>query len=228
MNDTIKVIICDDHFFYRQGVKTWLESKEDIDIIGESEDGLKLIKQLKHIQPDVILLDINMPVMDGAAALVEIKKLYPYIKVVMLTMNDSKQMVLEMLKLGADGYLTKNDDCEEIYNAIVTCKNEGQYITKKNSDVLLQSLRSTPKDKGMILESVVKDTVLQSVVIEEEQTHEKEQIQIKPKKFSIKNVLLYSLITTLMTGLVIFALHRLKLNMSSLQNIESPITYINN
>lgn len=213
MNDTIKVIICDDHFFYRQGVKTWLETKENIDVIGESEDGLKLIKQLRHIQPDVILLDINMPVMDGSAALIEIKKSYPHIKVVMLTMNDSKQMVLEMLKLGADGYLTKNDDCEEIYNAIITCKNQGQYMTKKNSDILLQSLRSIPKHNDIVPENIV---------------IEKEQIQVKPKRFSIKNVLLYSLITTLITGLVIFVLYRLKLNMSSLQNIESPITYINN
>jgi DNA-binding NarL/FixJ family response regulator len=212
-NDTIKVIICDDHFFYRQGVKTWLETKEDIDVIGESEDGLKLIKQLKHIQPDVILLDINMPVMDGSAALAEIKKSYPHIKVVMLTMNDSKQMVLEMLKLGADGYLTKNDDCEEIYNAIVTCKNQGQYMTKKNSDILLQSLRSTPRHEDIVPENIV---------------IEKEQIQVKPKKFSIKNVLLYSLITTLMTGLVIFILYQLKLNMNFLQNIELPTTYTNN
>jgi DNA-binding NarL/FixJ family response regulator len=217
MNNTIKVIICDDHFFYRQGVKAWLETKEDIDIIGESEDGLKLIKQLKHIQPDVILLDINMPVMDGSAALAEIKKLYPHIKVVMLTMNDSKQMVLEMLKLGADGYLTKNDDCEEIYNAIVTCKNQGQYMTKKNSDILLQSLRSVP-----IIEKHEYTAPKNIEVIEKEQT------QIKTKKYSIKTVLLYTLITTLMTGLVIFVLYQLRLNMSSLQNIESPITYINN
>ena len=208
---SIKVIICDDHFFYRQGVKAWLETKEDIDIVGESEDGLKLIKQLKHVQPDVILLDINMPVMDGSAALTEIKKTYPHIKVVMLTMNDSKQMILEMLKLGADGYLTKNDDCEEIYNAIVTCKNEGQYITKKNSHILLQSLRSVPiiqKDEDII--------------------PKKDDAQIKTKKFSIKNVLLYSLITTIITGLVIFVLYQLKESMISIKNIEPPITYINN
>jgi len=213
-SETIKVIICDDHFFYRQGVKTWLETKEDIDIIGESEDGLKLIKQLKHIQPDVILLDINMPVMDGSAALAEIKKSYPHIKVVMLTMNDSKQMVLEMLKLGADGYLTKNDDCEEIYNAIVTCKNQCQYITKKNSDILLQSLRSTPKYEYTAPKNI--------------EVIEKEQTQTKTKKYSIKNVLLYSLITTLITGLVIFILYQLKLNMNFLQNIELPTTYTNN
>jgi DNA-binding NarL/FixJ family response regulator len=214
VNTTIKVIICDDHFFYRQGVKTWLETKEDIDIIGESEDGLKLIKQLKHVQPDVILLDINMPVMDGSAALAEIKKSYPHIKVVMLTMNDSKQMVLEMLKLGADGYLTKNDDCEEIYNAIVTCKNQGQYMTKKNSDILLQSLRSTP----IIQET--EDIVPKIKVIKQD--------QVKIKKFSIKNVLLFTLVSTLIAFSVIFVLHKLKLNMNSIQNIELPITYINN
>ena len=213
-SDTIKVLICDDHFFYRQGIKIWLETKEDIDIVGESEDGLKLLKQLKHVQPDVILLDINMPVMDGAAALAEIKRLYPYIKVVMLTMNDSKQMVLEMLKLGADGYLTKNDECEEIYNAIVTCKNQGQYITKKNSDILLQSLRSTPviqKDEDILPKSMAT-----------------EKKQNQTKKFSIKTVLLYTLVTTLMTGLVIFILYQLRLNMNFLQNIELPTTYTNN
>jgi hypothetical protein len=209
--NSIKVIICDDHFFYRQGVKTWLETKEDIDIIGESEDGLKLIKQLKHIQPDIVLLDINMPVMDGSAALVEIKKSYPHIKVVMLTMNDSKQIILEMLKLGADGYLTKNDDCEEIYNAIITCKNEGQYITKKNSHILLQSLRTDP--------------IIQK---HEHIIPKKDNAQIKTKKFSVKNVLLYSLITTIITGLVIFVLYQLKENMTSIKNIELPITYINN
>tara|TARA_R110000868_G_scaffold30253_1_gene112149 strand:+ start:3893 stop:4525 length:633 start_codon:yes stop_codon:yes gene_type:complete len=210
VNNTIKVIICDDHFFYRQGVKTWLETKEGIDVIGESEDGLKLIKQLKHVQPDVIILDINMPVMDGSAALVEIKKSYPHIKVVMLTMNDSKQMVLEMLKLGADGYLTKNDEHEEIYNAIVTCKNQGQYITKKNSDILLQSLRSTP------ITQEIKDIEI------------KDEAKVKIKKFSLKKVLLFTLISTLIAFSVIFVLHQLKLNMISLKNIEPPITHINN
>jgi len=216
VNTTIKVIICDDHFFYRQGIKTWLQTKEDIDIIGESEDGLGLIKQLRHVQPDVILLDINMPVMDGSAALVEIKKSYPHIKVVMLTMNDSKQMVLEMLKLGANGYLTKNDDCEEIYNAIVTCKNEGQYITKKNSDILLQTLRSTP----IIQET--KDIASKIKVVEQDQT------QIKIKKFSIKKVLLFTLISTLIAFSVIFVLRQLKVNMMPINNIDPPITYINN
>jgi DNA-binding NarL/FixJ family response regulator len=212
--NSIKVAICDDHFFYRQGVKSWLETKEDIDIIGESEDGLKLIKQLKHIQPDVILLDINMPVMDGSAALIEIKKQYPHIKVVMLTMNDSKQMVLEMLKLGADGYLTKNDDCEEIYNAIIACKNKGQYITQKNSDVLLQSLRNIP-----VLDSNTYTPTTSNI--------EEKTTKVNNKKFNIKKVLLYTLIITLFTTLIILALNHLKVNLTPLQNITPPV-FINN
>lgn len=139
--ETIKVLICDDHYFYRTGIRTWLETKEKIDVIGECEDGLKLLKYLKHAQPDLILLDINMPVMDGAAALVEVKKQYPAIKVVMLSMNDTKQMIAEMMKLGADGYLTKNDDTEEIYKAIVECHEKGRYLNERNNSAILSALR---------------------------------------------------------------------------------------
>ena len=203
--DTIKVAVCDDHFFYRQGVISWLKTKKDVDIIGESQDGLELVKSLKHIQPDVILLDINMPVMDGAAALAQIKKQYPSIKVVMLTMNDSKQMITEMLKLGADGYLTKNDESEEIYNAIVACKNKGQYISQKNSDVLLQSLRNSPS-----IPSTNNGTV----------TAPADKIKSQPKKFNIKKVLIYTTIMTIFTIFIIFVLVQLKVNLSPLENIE--------
>jgi DNA-binding NarL/FixJ family response regulator len=205
MSDNIRVAICDDHFFYRQGIRAWLEKKQDIDVIGESQNGSELLKQLKHIQPEVILLDINMPIMDGTMALPEIKKLYPNIKVVMLTMNDSKQMILEMLKLGADGYLTKNDDSEEIYNAIIACKNKGQYISQKNSDVLLQSLRNSPS-----IPSTNNDTI----------TAPADKIKSQPKKFNIKKVLIYTTIMTIFTIFIIFVLVQLKVNLSPLENIE--------
>lgn len=157
-----------------------------------------------------------MPVMDGSAALIEIKKSYPNIKVVMLTMNDTKQMVLEMLKLGADGYLTKNDDCEEIYNAIVTCKNEGQYITKKNSDILLKSLRDNPIATNNEYSAPKTMEAIHNV-----------QNQPEVKKFSVKNVLVYTLLTLLITAIVILSLFQLNVNLSSIKNIDPPITYIN-
>lgn len=142
MTNTIKVVICDDHFFYRQGIRNWLEKKSDIDIIGESEDGLKLIKSLSHINPDVILLDINMPVMDGHATLKAIRETYPDIKVIMLTMNDSPYLRTEMFKLGANAYLTKNDDAELIYQAITSCMDNGFFF--RDTDTL--ALVNTVKD----------------------------------------------------------------------------------
>ncbi|MBI1779809.1 MAG: response regulator transcription factor, partial [Sphingobacteriales bacterium] len=84
----INIAIADDHVLYRAGVKTALSQKKDIKVIAEADNGMQLLNMLKHIQPDVILLDIEMPIMNGIATLPEIKQLYPQIKVIMLTMHD--------------------------------------------------------------------------------------------------------------------------------------------
>jgi DNA-binding NarL/FixJ family response regulator len=141
MTNTIKVAICDDHFFYRQGIRNWLENKPNIDIVGESEDGLKLLKSLSHISPDIILLDINMPVMDGHATLKVIRETYPNIKVIMLTMNDSPYLRTEMFKLGANAYLTKNDDAELIYEAIMSCMSNGFFFRDKDTLALVDTVK---------------------------------------------------------------------------------------
>ncbi len=99
-NETAKVenvIIADDHVFYRAGVKTALSSKKDIKVIAEADNGSHLLILLKAIQPDVILLDIQMPIMDGIATLAEVKKLYPKIKIIMLTMMDDHSMITKLM-----------------------------------------------------------------------------------------------------------------------------------
>jgi len=209
MEKTIKVIICDDHYLYRQGVKTWLETKDNIDIVGEMEDGLKLIKYLKHVQPDVILLDINMPVMDGSAALAEIKKSYPNIKVIMLTMNDSPQMITEMLKIGANAYLTKNDEAEEIYNAIIGCYTKGQYINEKNTMALLETIREIPKPK-----------TYNSVPVVEVEVPIKE---VKKRKFNIWKVILWGVLIAVISSLSIYFYLILKNNLETISNIDFSI-----
>ena len=88
MQEPIKVIIADDHVLYRAGVKTALSSKKDIKVIAEADNGNHLLNLLKMIPADVILLDIQMPIMDGITALPEIKKLCPGAKVIMLTMME--------------------------------------------------------------------------------------------------------------------------------------------
>jgi len=140
-NEPIKVIIADDHVLYRAGVKTALSSKKDIKIIAEADNGSHLLILLKAVQPDVILLDIQMPIMDGIAALSEIKQLYPGIKVIMLTMMDDHSMITKLMELGANSYLTKTSDSEIIYQAIKTCHEQEYYFNALTNKALLDNLR---------------------------------------------------------------------------------------
>jgi DNA-binding NarL/FixJ family response regulator len=120
-NRPIKVAIADDHTLFRAGVKTALSMKKDIEMIAEADNGMQLLNLLKHIEPDVILLDIQMPIMDGIATLPEIRKLYPHVKVIMLSMHNDHSMISKLMEIGANSYLTKNSDSETIYQAIKTC-----------------------------------------------------------------------------------------------------------
>src|SRR5947208_4653798 len=123
-NDTqhvIRVAIADDHALFRAGVKTSLSSRKDVQMVAEAENGMQLLNLLKHIQPDVVLLDIQMPIMDGLTTLPEIKKLYPDVKVIMLSMHNDHSMITRMMEIGANSYLTKESDSETIYQTIRTC-----------------------------------------------------------------------------------------------------------
>ncbi|MBA2248928.1 MAG: response regulator transcription factor [Chitinophagaceae bacterium] len=137
----INVVIADDHVLYRAGVKTALSSKKDIKIIAEADNGAQLLMLLKTVQPDVIILDIQMPIMDGIAALPEIKKLYPQIKVIMLTMMDDHSMITKLMEHGANSYLTKTSDSEIIYEAIKTCHEQEYYFNALTNKALLDNLR---------------------------------------------------------------------------------------
>jgi DNA-binding NarL/FixJ family response regulator len=126
--DPIKVLIADDHVLYRAGVKTALSTKKDVRIIAEADNGMHLLNMLKSVHPDVILLDIQMPVIDGIGALPEIKKNWPHIKVIMLTMMDDHSMITKLMELGANSYLSKTSDSEIIYEAIKTCFEQEYYF----------------------------------------------------------------------------------------------------
>ena len=141
VNEPIKVIIADDHVLYRAGVKTALSTKKDIKIIAEADNGNHLLNMLKMIPADVILLDIQMPIMDGITALPEIKKLYPNIKVIMLTMMDDHSMITKLMELGANSYLTKTSDSEVIYDAIKTCFEQEYFFNSLTNKALLTNLK---------------------------------------------------------------------------------------
>ena len=141
MNNPIKVIIADDHVLFRAGVKSALSMHKDIKMIAEADNGMQLLTILKHIQPDVILLDIQMPIMDGITTLPEIKKLYPDIKVIMLTMHNDHSMISKLMELGENAYLTKNSDSEVIHEAVKTVFEQEFFFNQLTNKALIDGLR---------------------------------------------------------------------------------------
>src|SRR3984885_9411331 len=142
----IKVAIADDHALFRAGVKTALSVRKDIEMIAEADNGMQLLNLLKHIEPDVILLDIQMPLMDGITTLPEIRKLYPEIKVIILSMHNDHSMISKLMEVGANSYLTKNSDSETIYQAIKTCYEQEFYFNELTNKALLSGLRTKRTD----------------------------------------------------------------------------------
>ena len=135
----IKVSIADDHKIFRDGIKMALRDRDYLKILWEAEDGKDLMHKLKIKQPDVLLMDIRMPEVDGVNAIGLIRKEYEELKIIVLTMYDDQEMITKMMEMGANAYLTKTTDPEEIYQAILTCMNDDFYFNDLvNKAVLLK------------------------------------------------------------------------------------------
>jgi DNA-binding NarL/FixJ family response regulator len=114
----IRILIVDDQHIIRQGIKSMLECSPDLQVISEAENGQKAIDQIAILHPDIVLMDIRMPVMDGVAATQIISQSYPQTKVIVLTTFDDDEYVSQAIRLGAKGYLLKDTEPDEIASAI--------------------------------------------------------------------------------------------------------------
>ncbi len=114
----IQILLVDDQYIIRQGLKTMLESNPDMRVIGEAENGQRAIDQIPLLQPDIVLMDIRMPIMDGVAATGAIAQLYPDLKILILTTFDDDEYVSKAMRLGAKGYLLKDTEPDELAMAI--------------------------------------------------------------------------------------------------------------
>lgn len=185
--EPIRVIIADDHVLYRAGVKAALSSKSDIKIIAEADNGSHLLNLIKNIEVDVILLDIQMPIMDGIATLPEIKKINPLIKVIMLTMVDDNSMITKLMELGANSYLTKTSDSEIIYEAIKTCFEQEYYFNSMTNKALLSNLKQrTPAMPQQLSPQDAqlndKETTILRLMCEEKSTKEiADMVELSPR-----------------------------------------------
>lgn len=146
MESKIRVIICDDHSLFRQGVKSALSYKNDIKVVAEAVDGVDLLNKLNFTETDIILLDINMPRMDGMAVLPILKsnEKYKDIKVIILSMHNQMSMISKMMGMGANSYLTKSDDSEIIYEAIKSCYEKDYYFNDLTNKSLLTMVKKNP------------------------------------------------------------------------------------
>ncbi len=118
MADIIRLFLCDDHAIFRQGVRKLLELEPDVLVEGEAGDGQGMLNMLKKTGPDVILLDIGMPNMDGVTAAYKAKKIFPNVKIVILTVYDDEPHIFQAIKAGAMGYLLKDVSFDELMEAI--------------------------------------------------------------------------------------------------------------
>lgn len=135
----IRLAIADDHKIFRDGIRMALKNRDYINIIWEAEDGKDMLQKYKMENPDILLMDIRMPEVDGISALQLIRKEYERAKVIILSMYDDKEMITNVMEHGANAYLTKTTDPDEIYKAIIGCINDDFYFNDLvNSAVLLR------------------------------------------------------------------------------------------
>lgn len=152
----IKVLIADDHDLIRQGLNRIISFEEDIIIVGEAENGEKVLNMLNVCEPDVILLDMKMPLMDGLEVLQRAKEALTTIKIIMLTVENDMTFILNAINRGADGYVLKDSAGTEIVEAIKTVYVGDKYIDKSLVSVLFSGFKSKYKKEQYILDSLTR------------------------------------------------------------------------
>lgn len=150
-NMTIKVLIADDHKLFRQGLIGLMKTREDlVEVIGEAETGEEAIRLAGQLQPDVILMDIYMPHMDGLEAAKEIHARFPRIAIVMLTSSEKDGHLYEAVQVGVSGYLLKSLDASELFDLLNGVTNGETAMTRAMAGKLLKAVanRMADEDKG--------------------------------------------------------------------------------
>lgn len=208
----IKVAIADDHKIFRSGVINTLIPYENIRFVFEADDGLHLLQLMEQQQPDVILMDLKMPNMDGIEATVKVKEKYPDVKIIILTMYEDDNFIVHLVENGANAYLLKNADPEEIYEAICTTYEKGFYFNENVNLALLKKVlhknkqQFKPTLKNEIQLNDREQEVLKLICNEYTTQEISEQIFLSPRTVEgIRQKLLEKLNVKNSVGLVLYA-----------------------
>ncbi|SPD71969.1 conserved hypothetical protein [uncultured Desulfobacterium sp.] len=140
-----RIVIVEDHMVLRQGLLALLNTSDDLDVVGEAGDGMEAIRRIREQNPDLVLLDLNMPKMDGISVIKEIKQILPETKILALTMFKNEEYILEAFNSGADGYCVKSSSYEELLMAIRAVLSGRNYISSEVSDKVLEGYLDSRK-----------------------------------------------------------------------------------
>jgi two-component system nitrate/nitrite response regulator NarL len=136
----------DDHPLFREGIASRLNMQDDIEIIAEAENGLQLLELLGTITPDIVMMDISMTEMNGMDALEIVNEKYPDVHIIMLSMHDDKEYILNVIRSGAAGYLLKDISGEDMVHAIHKVHQGGKYFSNEITEILAQENTNTGGD----------------------------------------------------------------------------------
>ena len=136
----IKIAIADDYKIFREGLKVGLSADEGLEVLLEADNGEELLKGLETMTPDVIIMDLKMPIMDGLEATKVVRKKYPSIKVLVVSMYDDDKFIIHLMENGANGYLLKNAEPDEIRRSIYSVHENGYYFNDLVNKALLKKL----------------------------------------------------------------------------------------
>ena len=136
----IKIAIADDYKIFRDGLKVGLAADENLEVVLEADNGEDLLNGLENAAPDVIIMDLKMPIMDGMEATKEVRKRFNSMKVLVVTMYEDDKFIIHLMENGANGYLLKNADSDEILKSIYAVHENGYYFNDLVNKALLKKL----------------------------------------------------------------------------------------
>lgn len=155
MNKEITLAVVDDHQLFRKGIALLLQHYKELKVVIEAENGIDLIKKMEKIVPDVILMDLKMPLMGGAEATEIIKAKYPEIKIIALTMYNDESVIVQLIEKGINGFLLKEEEIEILVSAVHSVMETGIYFNDTISRAILEGLikdnKIHPKFKKTLL-----------------------------------------------------------------------------
>jgi DNA-binding NarL/FixJ family response regulator len=145
MKNKIRIVIADDYTLFREGVYLMLSQQEKLEVVGEAKNGKDLLQVVKNQQPDVAITDIEMPEMNGIEATIELRKKYPLLGIIALTMFGEDRLIVDMLEAGANGYLLKNAGKHQLIEACELAAEGKSYFCNQTSMLLSKLIASNNK-----------------------------------------------------------------------------------